>query len=227
MSSGPSGVPDGLSDAEKERVKELVVMVNRLESKVDDQADRLDELEAENQAKDAKIEAQARKIENLQRALAGDPYDFMAWDFEERGPIDQRIRNIEGGLDDHEDRLTVFEVESGQFSNPDQRALHLREVLLTDAEKSGGKAKLDRDAANGALQGGLTRDRVIDAMRRAADGDEADIDGTSKLASIDGIEFNVGRKRDQQSTVSLDLTQTSSEQLRRNPTTKDTSPGGR
>jgi len=40
--------------------------------------------------------------------------------------------------------------------------------------------------------GGLHRGTVLDAMRRAADGDQADIDGSLALEPVDAITFNRG-----------------------------------
>jgi hypothetical protein len=110
--------------------------------------------------------------------------------------------------------------------SPDGRAKLLRQTLLETARQNDGKAKLDRAAADARLGGGLHRDTVLDAMRRAADGFDADINGASDLEPVDSITFRVGSGRDSPSVLVMDLSNATGSELRQNLTTKNTETGG-
>lgn len=173
-----------------------------------------------------RTEALATSLDLVKTLIAGDPDEFAAWEPAAMTPIVERLDAIEDQLTEHADKFEMFVVEDGSHGTPDQRALHLRQVLYNAAKKNSGKARLDRDGAEASLGGGLHRASVIDAMRRAANGHEAQINGASDLQPVPGVEFRAGQGKDEQSVVEMDLTQIAPADLRKNLTTKDTGTGG-
>lgn len=180
---------------------------------------------------DADLETRVRQLEGLVKALqaqnrrlkaviAGDPDEFSTWDVDEMVPIHDRVEDLEETVSDHADRFEMFIVEEGSQGTPDQRAMHLRQVLLNRAKRNDTTVgKLKRGQAASALGGDLHRSSVLDAMRRAANGRDANVDGASELQPIDGIEFStgaaVGKNGDpQQSYLLLDTADMTGEEAR-------------
>lgn len=152
-----------------------------------------DELAKRVQKLEALVEALQAQNRRLKRAVAGDGDEFSTWDLDQMVPLHDRVEELEATVSDHADRFEMFVVEEGSQGTPDQRAMHLRQILLNQANRNDSSiAKLNRDQAASALGGDLHRSSVIDAMRRAANGNAADISGSSDLQPIGGIEFSTG-----------------------------------
>lgn len=180
--------------------------------------DRVDALEAQLQA----VRAQNRRLKQL---LAGDPDEIATWDLDSMVPLHTRLEQLEGTVDEHETKFQMFVVEDGKQSTPDQRAVHLRQNILNQAQKNDAPiAKLTRSQADSALGGDLHKQSVLDAMKRAADGHAAKTTGSSDLHPIDAIEFTTGGTvgRDgspEQSYLVIDLRDLTGDQARQILTT--------
>lgn len=141
-----------------------------------------------------RIEALAQQVNNIKTSLAGSPNDFAAWKPQEMEPMMDQVKNLADAVASREEEKELFMTEDGKNLDPDERAIQLRQYLLnetkrpTDPDVTG----LSRDAAKNVLKGGLHKGSVLDAMRRAADGRAANIDGTSHLEPVDAITFESG-----------------------------------
>ena len=126
--------------------------------------------------------------------------------------------------------------------SPDDRARLLRQQLYNMAksganksETEAGRATMTRDEANARLGGELHNGTVLDAMRRAADGYEADISGSSDLQPVESITFQKSDSHESQSKLVIDLADASGSEVRQSLTasggrqnlmTADTEDGG-
>lgn len=164
---------------------ELVETVAGLRGTVEDLDARLDSLEAQVSA----LQTQNRL---LKQVLAGTDDEFATWNVDNMVPMHDRLEELADTVAEHDSRFEMFVVEDGRSASPDERAMHLRQVLLNRADNEDGIAKMTRDSATMALGGNPHKGTVLDAMRRAADGHDANIDGSSDLEPVDAIEFNVG-----------------------------------
>lgn len=137
-----------------------------------------------------------------------------------------RIDQLEEKTSAQSEQLEMFTLTDGGRKKPDERAQYLRQVLYNKAKKSAnGMASMDKDSANAALGGELARATVMDALRRAADGEDADIDGSSKLENIPAIQFKKFDDPDKLSRVQIDLSDLTDREARKNLTTGETDKG--
>lgn len=133
---------DGIDPESKDLIRDLVASHNRLEN-------RIDELEQQLAARDVRIEdleQQQRRLSNLvdglfnqsrkvRTLLAGSHEEFASWDVDEMTPIHARLLNAESELEEHEDKLRMMVVDDGQKGTPDERPMHLRQVLYNEGKQ--------------------------------------------------------------------------------------------
>lgn len=206
----------------REALEEEVRESRELRAEVDELRDELQSVKLDM----ARMDALQAQLNTMKKMLAGDAEEFGMLDAEKMTPVKDRLEAVEETTAAHGEKFEMFVVEEGKKATPDERAMHLRQVLHNNAKSNDGKARIDRSAASAALGGDLHRGSVLDAMKRAADGTDADINGSSDLQPIDGVSFQAGKHRDTQSTVALDLTEFDPADLRKNLTTKGTGKGG-
>lgn len=163
-----------------------------------------------------RMTALQKQFARFKEVLAGDEDEFATWDTSEMEPFIDRVRTLEDEAGDHAEKFEMFVVEDGQAATPDKRAMHLRQVLYNNAQTNGGKARLDRDQCESALGGGLHNHTVLDAMKRAADGAEADIQGSCDLQPIPGVTVSIASTPAEQTVIVLDSVELSSSALRQN-----------
>ncbi len=233
---------------EEDLVEELIVQTNRLEEHVDDLTDQLEiaenriaDLEKETQSQSALIDALRTQNEHLKTVLAGGPDEFSTWETDDMVPMHARLLNVEDGLEDHEDKLRMMVVDDGQKGSPDERAIHLRQVLYNEGKQvykeqdhdGSIEARLSRDRCKTALGSTVNRGTVLDAMKRAADGRDASeseavaytpIQGASTLEPMDAISFHTGASVNnagdtEQSHISIRLDSLTLGDFRKNLTT--------
>lgn len=138
-----------------------------------------------------------------------------------------RLDQMSESVEEHEDKLHMFSKGGGKKKSPDERAITIRAVLYQKSQAgSSDVSKMTRDECDTALGGGMTRYKLIEAMRRAANGDNGDINGSSDLECLDGVEVLIGSGRDEQSKIRMDLEEATAAQLRRIPTTEQEGNGG-
>lgn len=194
---------------------------DELEDEVAELRGEVDDLKGTVREQGAILKAMRKKMERVETALAGSSDEFSSWDVGEMDPVNDRLRGVEDTVEDHAGRFEMFVVEDGSNSTPDKRAMHLRQILYNQAKSNDGYASIDRDTCDSALGGGLHRGTVLDAMRRAADGENAKINGSSDLTEVDGVEFRKGTGKDTQSRLILDRDDLTAADVRQNLTTKD------
>lgn len=171
---------------------------------------------------EARCEGISRRFSTLVEVMLGDADELGTYEPDEMRDVLQRVVDLEDTVADHENQVAMVSADGGnQIDTPDERAKRLRQILYNRAKKNNGKAALDRDGVDGALGGGHHRGTVLDAMKRAADGREADINGSSELPPLNGLTLHIGRKKDEQSRIEMDLTNVTGSDLRKNLTTKD------
>lgn len=175
---------------------------------------------------DLRFTALQKQLAGLKKVLAGDENEYATWDTNEMEPFIDRIRSLEDDVGEHTEKFEMFVVEDGKAATPDKRAMHLRQVLYNRARTNGGKARLDRDQCESALGGGLHNNTVLDAMKRAADGAEADIQGSCDLQPIPGLTISVASTRSEKTTIELDSVELSSAELRQNLLLQSEGKGG-
>jgi len=201
-----------------------------------DLADRVAALEADNEALRSEVQELAGLVEALRkqikiqsRLLVGEEHVSTAVDPTDTGVDDilTRLSELDDRVEEHDQQVAMVRTDgSAGADDPDSRARFLRQTLYNQAKGNDGRATMDRDAADSRLGGGLHRDTVLDAMRRAADGYEAEISGASDLQPVDSITFKVGEGRGTQSRIVMDLSNATGSEIRRNLTTKTTEDGG-
>lgn len=147
-----------------------------------------------DQTHDPRIEALAQQITGIKTALAGSPEDFSSWEPQEMEPMMDQVKNLAGAVASREEEKEMFMKEDGEDLDPDGRAIQLRQYLLNETRRPTDPDVVgaSRDAAKNVLKGGLHKGSVLDAMRRAADGREANINGSSQLEPVDAITFQSG-----------------------------------
>ena len=183
-----------------------------------------EQLRKELQATEALVQALQTRQQRIIELLVGEE-GFEGIDEDERRDIDQRILDLEESVGEVQERVRMVRNDGGADS-PDDRARRLRQRLYEGAKQNGGKYGLTRDSANEVIGGGYHRSTVLDVMRRAADGKEADINGSTDLEPIDGIQFEKGTKMEDQSRITIDLSDITGSDLRWNLTTVDGVEGG-
>ena len=171
---------------------------------------------------EARCDAMSRRFNTLVEVMLGDADELGGYEPDEMRDVLQRVVDLEDKVADHENQVAMVRGDGGsQTDTPDGRAKRLRQVLYNRAKKNDGKATLDRDGVDGALGGGHHRGTVLDAMKRAAEGREANINGASDLPPLNGVTFHKGTKRDEQSRITMDLSGVTGSEVRQNLTTKD------
>lgn len=183
-----------------------------------------EELRKQLQATEALVQALHTKQKRIIELLVGEE-DLEKIDESERVDIDQRILDLEESMQDVSERVRMVRNDGGSDS-PDDRARRLRQRLYDGAKKNGGQYGLTRDSANEAIGGGYHRSSVLDVMKRAADGTEAEINGSTELEPIDGINFEKGDAMSDQSRITIDLSDITGRDLRCNLTTVEGVEGG-
>lgn len=163
-----------------------------------------------------RMTALQKQFSRFKEVLAGDADEFATWDTNEMEPFIDRVRTLEDEVGDHTEKFEMFVVEDGQAATPDKRAMHLRQVIYNNAQTNGGKARLDRDQCESALGGGLHNHTMLDAMKRAADGAEAEIQGSCNLQPIPGLTVSIASTPAEQTVIVLDSVELSRSALRQN-----------
>lgn len=192
--------------------------------------DNLDELRNRVDALEAKLKAVQAQNQRLKQLIAGDPDKVATWNLDSMVPLHSRLQQLESTVDEHDTKFQMFVVEEGKQSSPDQRAVHLRQNLLNQAQKNDAPiAKLTRSQADSALGGDLHKQSVLDAMKRAA-GHAAETTGSSDLHPIDAVEFTTGGTvgsdgSPDQSYLLIDLRDLTGNQARQILTTGETGQG--
>ena len=185
----------------------------------------VEQLRTDMDVMESRVESMFNEMNNIKQAIFGS--EDIPGDPEKSEDLLTKFVNVRDRVDEHDDKLTMVSSESGSRSTPDERAQALRMALYEDAKANRErKAVMNRDQAKYALNGGLSRAQLLDAMRRAADGKEADIDGSSDLEPLEGVQFVKGTGRSEQSKIRMNLTQMPGEDLRKNLTTKQAGKGG-
>lgn len=162
---------------------------------------------------ESRFDAMATRMDTITEAVFGQ--DSVPGDVDKSEDMLTKFVDLQGRVDEHDEKLSMVSDGGGSRSTPDERAMGLRTALYDEATKSGEKkAMMTRDQAKFALNGGLSRAQLLDAMRRAADGNSEDINGRSDLEPVEGLKFVNGTGRGDQSKIQLDLSRTSGEELR-------------
>lgn len=200
-----------------------------LKARIDELEDETEELREELAEEKKQREHVAQQIPALRQTFS----ELVGWDvYDDRDLIDaaadmfDRIEAIEEQSDEHASKIGLFAMtDGGSERKPDERAMLLRHNLYTQAKaSSNGRAALDKDSANAALGGDLSRAQSMDAMRRAADGTQAEnINGASSLDAVDGITFQ--KRTEKKSRVMIDVSDITDWDARNNITTDSTSEG--
>ena len=183
-------------------------------------------LQQQQEWMDARMDAFQKQLTGLKEVLAGDPDEYSTWDTSEMEPFIERVRTLENDVGEHTEKFEMFVVEDGQAATPDKRAMHLRQVLYNRATTNDGKARMDRDECETALGGGLHNNTVLDAMKRAANGTDAAIQGSCDLQPIPGVSISVASTPAKKTTITLDSVELSSAALRQNLLTGEVGDGG-
>jgi len=189
------------------------------------------ELEKEVQILRSQTDALSTKLDRLAAIVLGDR-DTAEYDVDEISmDLRTRLNDVEERVTEHDNKLAMYAAGGGAGPNdPDSRATKLREVLYNSAKATDGTAELTRDEAESALNGGLHRESVLDAMKRAADGETAgnddrtyrSINGSSSLPPCSGITFRDGSLGGGQSYIKLELSNLTGAEIRQNLTTGET-----
>lgn len=193
----------------------------------DELEEEIESLRRQVSAMEARFDALSTKFDALVTVCLGDPHELGSVEPEEMTDLLTRTKELDDRVTEHDARMEMFYSESGGRDDPDGRAMRLRQTLYNTAKNNDGTAALDRDGAEGALNGGLHKASVLDAMKRAADGRNAKIDGSSDLDPVASITFCVGEGRGNQSRIEMDLSDATGAEVRQNLTTGQTEEGGR
>ncbi|EMA17203.1 hypothetical protein [Haloarcula amylolytica] len=204
-----------------------------LEAEVRDLRETVDELESMVRDSNALVKAVRKQMALQNELLVGaETVQDAGIDPEEVLNHHQRLSDVEERLQEQGDQIQMVRVDGGGSpDDPDSRAQRIRQTLYNKAKQhSEGMAEMDRDDVDSRLGGGLHRDTVLGAMKRAADGYEAEddersytsINGSSDLQPVDSITFSVGEGRGNASKVVMNLSDATGAEIRHNLTTKDT-----
>jgi hypothetical protein len=176
-----------------------------LEDEVRDLRDEVDDLRDDVRRAEALTRQFRSKIDTIEALLVGQD-ELFAYEPDEiaADPMHARLQGVEEDVQEHDEKLTMVELGEGTKDSPDGRARTLRQVCYNEAKQNDGLSRLTRDEASTALQGGLHRGSVIDAMKRAADGQDAEtaedytpIQGASDLTAQEGLRFVSGEQFEQ------------------------------
>ena len=203
-----------------------------------------EELEAEVQELRGLLEALRRQVKSQTQIITGEE---MVSSVDPDNPaftdVMTRLQRVEDQAEENAASVQMVKTDGGAGTDtPDGRARLIRQVLFNKAksaaEKTGdqaGTAEMTRDEVDSRLDGGHHRGTLMDVMRRAADGHEADINGSSDLPVVQSITFHKSNSQDKQSKLVMDLSQASGTEIRQNLTpvgtrqnltTGDTEDGG-
>lgn len=188
----------------------------------DPQEERIEALEKQMDDLEARIDAISTRQRNLADVVLGER-ELHESEVEAADDVFNRMEAVEASMKDVEEAVAIVHADGG-MDEPDARAQRLRQVLLNKAKSNDGKARLERDDVDSALGGGYHKTTVLDAMRRAAEGDRAKVHGTTELEPVDGIEFHSGNNN-RPSKIEIDLADVTLQDLRHNVTTRS-EPGG-
>lgn len=186
-----------------------------------------DELAAEVQELSGLVDALHRQIKQQTRILTGNEHmDVVDPEHPSFTDLMTRIQQVEDRTEEHASRLQMVRTDGAAGTDsPDDRAHLLRQQLYNMAksganksETEAGRATMTRDEANARLGGELHNGTVLDAMRRAANGHEADISGSSDLQPVDSITFHKSDSHESQSKLVIDLADASGTEVRQNLT---------
>ena len=179
------------------------------------------ELRKEMDAMSSHMDAMNARLNDLTKALVGEESLNVVVDPDNMEDVWSRLNTLSEDVQEHEDKLNMFSKGGGKKKTPDERAQTLRSVLYEKAKSGSSKVgKMTRDECDSALGGGMSRYQLMEAMKRAADGEDADINGSSDLESMDGVEVVVGSGRDEQSKIRMDLAEATAQELRLIQTTE-------
>lgn len=197
-----------------------------LENEVKDLRRRVRHLEA-------RMDATNTRVERMSIAAFDEPLEELNED--EFDSLRPRLLEIEETVEKikKDQQMLVSDVGGGR-ATPDDRAKLVRQTLLNKARSNEGEAAMTRDQVDARLDGGLHRDTLMDAMKRAADGHEAEdsnrdytpINGSSDLQPVDAITFRVSDGKDKQSLVTMNLEDSTATEVRQNLTTEQPDEGG-
>lgn len=169
--------------------------------------DRVEALEQENDDLRGLVTALQRRLTSLQETVVG---DASLAELDGHDDIHTRVSEAENDIGhlrrdvvDLEDQWDAIGGGRSSDQSPDERAKQVRQKLYRKATSNNGKARLTRDEVNGLLGGELHRESTLDAMKRAAGGDDGEINGSSTLAPIEGISMVTG-SGGRQSRVEID-----------------------
>ncbi|NHN40555.1 hypothetical protein G9C85_02740 [Halorubellus sp. JP-L1] len=199
--------------------------------------ERVDKLESQVTELAALTDALHKQNRQLAQVIVGEDTVSTAVDADSMTDVWTRSRDLDERVTDLEQRVAMVRSDgSGTADDPDGRARIIRQTLYNKASsKDSGEATLTRDGVDSRLGGGLHRDTVLDAMKRAADGHDASsdhdelgyrpINGATSLEPVESIQFVRGERRNQQSCVVMDLSDATGGEVRQNLTTKDSEEG--
>jgi len=235
---------------DKSVVKDLVIQTNQLQDRVDsleeeldDKGAKIDDLETTVGELEALVTALKSRNKRLTSLTFGDEWGTLNEDGFR--PLYGRVMTLEDDLNEHKEATKL--ASSSGSSKPDDRARQLRRKLFNKAkhiaaqndEVNGMEVSFTRDQAEAALEGGLHRGTVLDAMKRAADGQDASncdavdytpINGASDLEASDAITYitgrnDPGRTSGQQSELVMAVDDVTGSEARQNLTTGSTDGG--
>lgn len=199
----------------------------------EDLEDEVRDLRGHIRALEARMDATNTRLERISIAAFDEPLGEVNED--EFDSLRPRLLEIEETVEKikKDQRMLVSDVGGGR-ATPDDRAKLIRQTLLNKARSNEGESGLTRDQVDARLDGGLHRDTLMDAMKRAADGHKAEgndrdytpINGSSDLLPVDAITFRVSDGKDKQSVVSMDLEDSTATEVRQNLTTEQSDGGG-
>ncbi|MDT3434710.1 hypothetical protein [Haloarcula sp. 1CSR25-25] len=207
-----------------------------LEAEVEALRERVDEIESLARDTQGLVQAVRRQMAEQAKLLVGEEL------VQEAGIAadsvvnhHQRLRELDARVQEQGDKIQMVRVDGGGSpDDPDARARRIRQTLYNKAkDHPEGKAQMDRSDVDSRLGGGHHRDTVLDAMKRAADGYDAEsdgrpytaINGSSDLQPVDAITFSVGDGRGSPSKVVMNLADVTGAEIRQNLTTKETAEG--
>lgn len=228
QSANEGETDDGPEDVEQhsEKPEPETMARDELVEEVDQLRDEVSELRDDVLKAEALTRQVQSKMETVEALLVGeDELQFYDTENITANPLHSRIQDIEEDVNEHEDQLTMVESGEATPDTPDGRAQTLRNVCYNQAKNNEGLSRMTRDEASSALQGGLHRQSLMDAMKRAADGKEAEnaesytpINGSSDLTPQEGLRFVKGEQMEQ-SYLEFDADDLTSAAARQNLTT--------
>lgn len=175
----------------------------------EDLEERVEQLEKENNNLEARLDAMSRRFDSLKEAVFGEvemPELDGEKDIHSRvSEAEQDVGHLRRDVVDLEEMWDTIGGGRASDQSPDERAKRVRQKLYRKARSNDGMSRMTRDEVNGLLGGELHRESILDAMKRAAEGDAGDINGSSSLEPIEGVSMVTGNGG-RQSRVEIDTT---------------------